>query len=531
MLLLFNLINHKVKKITFVQVLFYFLSGSLLFSASSCVTVEKLVYRNRLSEAEVFCANKKGKTQNTCYCTLATAYFRRGNFEKAFLTYQTAGMEKEGGLKVANTLFKSGRYEEAYAYYQKAGEESMGAFMIADTLLMNNEYVKAFDYYQKAGKRELGGRKIGAVFVTQKDYKQALEWYTLVNHAKEAYGVIGQGLFNDRWYRLAYDCFIKQGNPDSATVCKNKVIEGLTNMEDGKIFSNNLPENRAVLLTSHSILSNTENYQLKLSNLFTEDNLKFSTQPTIFKSFAATDFGWDALAALGDSAVDVDLFTGVALKTYTGHTSVVTEILLLPGSDKFLTASWDGSVKCWDAKSGLCLNTYTGHYKPVTSIAAGENASLFASGSWDETIIIWDIATGKIIRKLFNTSPVTDIVMSADEKYVVSCSKNNTIKIFDIQKGVVYKTLEGHSNYIQDIALSKDGNYLISGDFDGITKIWDFKSGKLLKSFRAHETSVTAIGIAPNSKYFVTCGIDHNMKFWWLTEKNKALKEIENEGL
>jgi hypothetical protein len=112
-----------VKKITFVQILIYFLSGSLLYTASSCITVEKLVLRNRLSEAEVFCANKKGKTQNACYCTVAAAYFNKRDFEKAFLFYQKADMVNEGGLKIANYLFKSGKYEESYAYYQKAGEE------------------------------------------------------------------------------------------------------------------------------------------------------------------------------------------------------------------------------------------------------------------------------------------------------------------------------------------------------------------------------------------------------------------------
>lgn len=43
---------------------------------------------------------------------------------------------------------------------------------------------------------------------------------------------------------------------------------------------------------------------------------------------------------------------------------------------------------------------------------------------------------------------------------MITCSKDKTIKAFDVQNGEKLQTYKGHSKAVTDIVLSKDGNYL-----------------------------------------------------------------------
>jgi hypothetical protein len=55
---------------------------------------------------------------------------------------------------------------------------------------------------------------------------------------------------------------------------------------------------------------------------------------------------------------------------------------------------------------------------------------------------------------------------------VVSGSRDETVRIWDVGSGACVRTLEGHINWVNAVALSPDGRWVVSGSDDQTLRIW-----------------------------------------------------------
>lgn len=80
--------------------------------------------------------------------------------------------------------------------------------------------------------------------------------------------------------------------------------------------------------------------------------------------------------------------------SYTAHTSAVTAVLHVPGSEGSLalTAGKDHKVRLWQLQAAgeqpELLATYNGHTDSVQGIAASPNGSRLCSAGWDGQLLI-----------------------------------------------------------------------------------------------------------------------------------------------
>src|SRR5690349_6371672 len=78
------------------------------------------------------------------------------------------------------------------------------------------------------------------------------------------------------------------------------------------------------------------------------------------------------------------------LQTLEGHSSFVRSVAFSHDSTRLASASWDGTVKVWDARSGACLSTLEGHSSSVSSVAFSHYSTRLASASYDCKVKVWD---------------------------------------------------------------------------------------------------------------------------------------------
>jgi WD40 repeat protein len=135
-------------------------------------------------------------------------------------------------------------------------------------------------------------------------------------------------------------------------------------------------------------------------------------------------------------------------------------------------------VKVWNLDSGQLIHSLKGHTDSVTTVTLTLNGKYIVSGSRDNTIRIWNLVNGQL-TKIWEepTDTVNEVLMTPDGQYVVTGSGDNTIRIWELKTGNSY-TLFGNDSPILSLALSPDARWLTCGDLMGRAWIFEWVRAK-----------------------------------------------------
>jgi platelet-activating factor acetylhydrolase IB subunit alpha len=186
-----------------------------------------------------------------------------------------------------------------------------------------------------------------------------------------------------------------------------------------------------------------------------------------------------------------------ATHTLQSHSAVVTSVSLHPVYTMAASASEDGTIKLWDHESGEYLRTLRGHTNVVTCVEFSPGQGKFlASTSTDLSVKIWDVKEFTCVRTLrghdhtiscvkFVPPPIGAAFLEknqqqllqqkqqsngrsettgggggidpseAGSKYIVTASRDATVKFWDLETGFCDHTISDHSDWVRCIAVRR----------------------------------------------------------------------------
>lgn len=99
--------------------------------------------------------------------------------------------------------------------------------------------------------------------------------------------------------------------------------------------------------------------------------------------------------------------------------------------------------------------------------------------------------------------------------YLMTCSEDETIKFFDIEKRKELFYQEGHNNNVYCIAFNPFGNLYLSGDSGGGLMFWDIRTGRNIAKEVVHTNSIMNISFNPFfPNMFCTASADNTIKIF-----------------
>jgi WD40 repeat protein len=132
--------------------------------------------------------------------------------------------------------------------------------------------------------------------------------------------------------------------------------------------------------------------------------------------------------------------------------------------------------------------------KPVKEQSSIENPK-------DYTVRLWDLEKWQLHRTLTgHDGDVTSVDFSPDGTIFVSASKDNTVRLWGVPDGEAKGVLKGHKHGVNDVAFSPDGQVLASGSDDETVRLWNGNTGEPVEVFRGHESPVICVAFSPDGK-------------------------------
>ena len=95
-----------------------------------------------------------------------------------------------------------------------------------------------------------------------------------------------------------------------------------------------------------------------------------------------------------------------------------------------------------------------------------------------------------------------------------SCSRDKTVKQWDLASGREVQTFSGHSTAVAGVTVVSAGAEIVSGGRDGVLVRWDVTTGAKMRETRLSQNVVTSLRAVPGTDLLVQASEDKQLRVW-----------------
>ncbi|CAA2985459.1 transcriptional corepressor LEUNIG_HOMOLOG-like [Olea europaea subsp. europaea] len=212
------------------------------------------------------------------------------------------------------------------------------------------------------------------------------------------------------------------------------------------------------------------------------------------------------------------------------HQSLITDVRFRPNSTQLATASFDKSVRLWDAANpSYCLNAYTGHAHHVMSLDFHPKKNdLFCFCDSNNEICYWNINP-------FSCTRISKQGGSAQVRFqpmigqLLAAATQEVISIFDVETDRHMNSFQGHSGVVNYLCWDLTGELLASVSKDRV-KVWSVSSGECIHEVNSNGNQFYSCVFHPNYSALLVIGTLRSLELWNMVE-NRSMTVTAHENI
>eukprot|EP01063_Lacrimia_lanifica_P020738 TRINITY_DN2802_c1_g2_i1.p2 TRINITY_DN2802_c1_g2~~TRINITY_DN2802_c1_g2_i1.p2 ORF type:complete len:351 (+),score=119.39 TRINITY_DN2802_c1_g2_i1:22-1053(+) len=151
---------------------------------------------------------------------------------------------------------------------------------------------------------------------------------------------------------------------------------------------------------------------------------------------------------------------------------------MLPPPVLLATASYDRTIRFWEAPSGICMRTLNFQDSQVNCMCTSPDKTFLAAAG-HKYIRLYELgASSQVPASTIeaHSANVTGLVYFRNERFLISSSEDGTIKIWDTRVMFCKREFAVKAP-VNSIALHPDQFTILSGDQTGRLCVWEARSG------------------------------------------------------
>ena len=232
----------------------------------------------------------------------------------------------------------------------------------------------------------------------------------------------------------------------------------------------------------------------------------------------------------GDNSGNIKIFkiaNGKCLREFPiAHSKGVTCLAFSKDSSIIISGSFDASLNLFGLKAGKLIKELKGHSSFINDLQIDWETDRFYSASSDGTVIYWDLKNQEMIRKI--TLPITQMMLDVPINNIIISRQNSTkgehnLYVSNRSNSIYLMTSEGvviksfcteRNKYIVYSTLSNDENWLYVVDEDNCLYTFSVNDSMIKNFFKIHEKDVIALIHHPNLPILASYALDGDVNFY-----------------
>ena len=189
-----------------------------------------------------------------------------------------------------------------------------------------------------------------------------------------------------------------------------------------------------------------------------------------------------------------------------------------PSARSVAASTAAGHLQLFDPTNGRMTASWQAHHGAVNSLRFNRDGCHLVTGGDDGKVMLWDVAEhGRVSQTVAElVAPVTAVWPSTTLSHVATASHDGLVRICAVggSPDTSPREFQGHLATVNAILMTPDDRWVISGSKDKTIRIWNCERAESAQTLKLHTGAINGLAVDYTAMRLLSVGDDMTVRGW-----------------